>query len=83
MTANGHKCLTSMLLRSVKPGLGFSCNLLDHNPVQLLMNFGGRWKDQQENPLSKVEVMSSLKTPGFVTSFKISKTLVLLLLLFI
>ena len=42
MTANGHKCLTSMLLRSVKPGLGFSCNLLDHNPVQLLMNFGGR-----------------------------------------
>ena len=42
MTANSHKCLMSML-RSVKPiGLGFSCNLLDHNPVQNPMNFGGR-----------------------------------------
>ena len=65
------------MLRSVKPGLGFSCNLLDHNPVQNLMNFGGDEKINRKflRLLGKVEVISNLKTLGSVTSFKIGKTL--------
>lgn len=55
----------------------FSFNSLDHNPFQNLMNFGGDEKINRKflNLLSKVEVMSSLKTLAFITSFKIGKGL--------